>query len=118
MTLKLVWRLIIDYYCGQGKVCLEALQHELIHPVLANNHGYSTGSCIVLSGMSERSFVTDRGCVNEMSLEWYGEKIRSFQGISHVHAAGYFNCQKLMTELPNYFREVGIVSLFVIMVEN
>lgn len=71
----------------------------------------------MLSGMSERSFVTDRGCVNEMSLEWYGEEVQSFDGISHVHAAGYFNCQKLMTELPNYFREVCFILLIFCMLE-
>jgi len=91
----------------QGEICIRALDHDKIKLKCARDHEHGTGTCIVLSGRSDRSFVTDRAAVGEMSLHWFGDYIHSFEGISHVHAAGFFNCTKLMKELPEYFRKVG-----------
>jgi sugar/nucleoside kinase (ribokinase family) len=90
----------------QGDICMQAVDTERIHLVCAREHTHGTGTCIVLSGLSDRSFVTDRACVGHMSLSWYDSDTRGFEGIGHVHAAGFFNCTTLITELPQYFKEV------------
>ncbi len=51
---------------AQGELCIKALQQQ---PLIVNNiiekSEYSTGTCIVLSGKSDRLFVTSRGMRND-----------------------------------------------------
>lgn len=89
-----------------AEACMAALQHDRIRLVVCRDHGMRTASCIVLSHQQERSFVSDRGCIGKLSLDWFGDLVRSFDGISHVHAAGYFNCTQLMVDMPDYFVKV------------
>lgn len=88
----------------QGNICAAALNNPKIASVLSKTHGYSTGTCIVLSANGDRSFVTDRGCVNEMKLDWFLPQIFLTDGLSHFHFAGYFNCKSLWQETPELFR--------------
>lgn len=64
------------------------------------------GTCIVLSGMGDRAFVTNRGCVDKMSLSWFKPRIEETVGINHFHSSGYFNCTTIRSELPVLFRHV------------
>lgn len=75
----------------QGEICMKAIRSV---PYLVNNviekDDYTTGTCIVLSGKQDRLFITSRGCIEAMKLDWFGDKI--FDNDSkHIHAAGFYN---------------------------
>ena len=66
-----------------------------------------TGTCIVLSGPDDRSFVTHYGAVALMDAE----KHISFGSINEklpsvLHIAGYFNTLRMHEQLPNFIRDL------------
>lgn len=82
----------------QGKICNDALKDELV--VCSNVvkiSGGKTGTCLVLSG-ADRAFVTDRGCINDMRLNWFDVDSIINNGTSHVHCAGLYNCGAMASD--------------------
>lgn len=59
-----------------------------------------TGSCIVISGDRDRTFVTYRGAVDYMR----GNSIKLDEGCDHVHLAGFYNCAGLQDDAAGLFR--------------
>ena len=53
--------------------------------------GHRTGKCIVLSSVNDRCFVTDRGVVDAMDLDWFSYDSLLPTGTEHIHIGGYFN---------------------------
>jgi hypothetical protein len=65
-----------------------------------------TGSCIVLSGATDRAFISDRGCVDQMTLEWFENLALSDKNLSHLHCAGYYNCTAMRDSWPRLLKMV------------
>jgi sugar/nucleoside kinase (ribokinase family) len=91
---------------AQGSICSEAMNHPLLKQSVCKDHGYSTGTCIVLSHGGDRSFITDRGCVDRMSLQWFGGIDAVLQNCAAIHIAGYYNLGLLRQELIELCRQV------------
>lgn len=96
----------------QGDVCRRALDHNCIDSSKLNAKiGNRTGSCIVLSGATDRSFVTDRGCIRDLSLNCFDEKDYLSESSGHVHVGGYYNCDTLQAEVPELFRRAKSLGM-------
>lgn len=52
-----------------------------------------TGSCIVISGDSERCFITDRGCINDLAVDWFS--LSDILATNLIHVTGFYNCSGL-----------------------
>ena len=92
--------------CGDdtwGNMCRESLNQPLIVSRVVTS-SYATASCLVLSGPSDRAFVTDKGCLAYMSATWFDEQ-ELLTG-DHLHSAGYFTCDVLQGEVAELFRKV------------
>ena len=81
----------------QGELCYNYLNE---HIPFQNNRcvkidGFSTPSCIVISGSNDRCFISDRGCIAQLLLNWfqYDELVKC----SHFHITGYYNCSKIVS---------------------
>lgn len=100
---------IILYDIHRARIYL-FISHFYFH--ILNYHFFSlyAGTCIVLSGMGDRAFVTNRGCVDKMSLSWFKPRIEDTAGINHFHSSGYFNCTTIRSELPLLFQHVSYIS--------
>jgi sugar/nucleoside kinase (ribokinase family) len=84
----------------QGKVCRDALNHPCIDSSrVIVNESARTGSCIVLSGASDRSFVTDRGCIKDMKIDWFNQEELFSPTTSHIHIGGFYNCDTLQEDV-------------------
>lgn len=75
----------------QGQICLNKLKEiDIINcDNLLKIPNSRTGSCIVLSGDSsigDRCFVSDRGCMDNISFKWFNEA--SLLDATHIHIAG------------------------------
>jgi len=83
-----------------GQMCSKHLQDAGIDisGVRVSKHGFKTGSCIVLSSSSERSFVTDAACISEeLALPLFMHKGSTLfrPPACHFHISGYFNLNQL-----------------------
>ena len=91
----------------QGQICVDAVNksHLGVGEIIRSDE-LRTGSCIVISGSDDRCFITDRGCVNDLSVSWFEEKRLLPADLDHIHVAGFYNCIKLASEAPEFFRKV------------
>ena len=77
---------------SQAVICCEALRSDGIRTNIVKRSDSRTGTCLVLSGNSDRAFITDRGCINDMTLEWFDINDIFTIGTRHLHCAGFYNC--------------------------
>lgn len=96
----------------QGKVCRDALDHFCIDTsrVIVNEF-VRTGSCIVLSGATDRSFVTDRGCIKDLEMKWFDQKELFSPSTSHIHVGGFYNCDTLQNDVCELFMKASEQSV-------
>jgi sugar/nucleoside kinase (ribokinase family) len=86
----------------QGQVCRDALDHRCIdRSRVIVNESVRTGSCIVLSGATDRSFITDRGCIKDLKIDWFNQKELFSTSTSHIHIGGFYNCDALQDDVCN-----------------
>lgn len=93
-----------DDFASKIRSCLERAG---VRPNLSVLPGTSTGSCIVLSGASDRAFVTCAGATAAMSaahLSEIGEHVRRATGPVHVHFGGFYSYGPLRWEIPALVR--------------
>ena len=96
----------------QGEVCRKALNHQCIDSSKLNAKiGNRTGSCIVLSGATDRSFVTDRGCIKDLSLNCFEEKDYLSESNGHIHVGGFYNCDTLQAEVPELLKRAKSLGM-------
>jgi sugar/nucleoside kinase (ribokinase family) len=90
---------------SQGAICLDHLTKVgLLTDNIAKLATERTGTCIVLSGSSDRCFVTDRGCIDSMSIELFDHN--ALLDCQHFHFAGFYNCAELRNDVVDLFRKV------------
>ena len=111
-----------------GQICKDRLKDyfpTLVDRVIhAPVEHVSTGSCIVISGHEDRCFITDRGCIRHLAVNWFPEHdllgseipstspsaaaanygtneltVHTNNRIRHLHIAGYYNCDSLSNGL-------------------
>lgn len=98
---------------SQGTICTSVFDSK-INPNDSKNYvieknimtinEYRTGSCIVLSGQLDRSFISDRGTNSIMSIDMFDHN--RLIDTNHIHIAGYYNCDTLIRELPDLLKKV------------
>jgi sugar/nucleoside kinase (ribokinase family) len=76
---------------SQAKVCCDILQDSTITANVITVPNGRTGTCLVLSG-EDRAFVTDRGVVDDMVLDWFKCDDIFTAETCHLHCAGFYNC--------------------------
>lgn len=84
-----------DYF---GSFLRSTAASRRLRMVAQEPEGKTTGSCVVISGENDRTFVTCRGAVDELRAAF------DVDGFSHVHLAGYFNCAGLQKDAADLFR--------------
>jgi len=92
----------------QGQVCLQALKEndiDINNVVLMDNVSHSTGTCIVISNSDDRSFITDRGCISNLSVDWFD--INKLLDCNHLHYGGFYNCDEMQVDCIELFRKVS-----------
>ena len=62
-----------------------------------------TGSCIVISGRENRSFITDRGCIDSLAVDWF--PLNLLLSTNLIHVTGYYNCRGLHPGLLNLLKQ-------------
>lgn len=93
----------------QGKICNNYIDSHrglnIINKCITHSNA-RTGTCVVLSGPSDRSFITSRGCITDMKLNLfdYHELIQC----NHLHIAGYYNCTSLIDDIPSLLHDIHI----------
>ncbi|KAG7395104.1 hypothetical protein PHYBOEH_004217 [Phytophthora boehmeriae] len=73
--------------------------------------GVPTGVCIVLSGATDRSFVTHYGAARKFSIEHVDQQL--VLSADHLHIGGFYSCASLRTKLKPLLekaRERGITT--------
>lgn len=92
----------------QGNICLARLSEfpSIDTKCILSKDEWRTGSCVVLSGNADRSFVTDRGCVDQFSLDLFHDSMFQYEQNCHYHIGGFYNCTKLSHEVMSFFRKV------------
>jgi len=90
----------------QSSICnnyVNLHSNRLINKILIRSD-LRTGTCIVISGQGDRCFITDRGCVSELSTSWFdqNELLQS----DHLHIGGFYNCNCLKNETKELFQNV------------
>lgn len=86
-----------------GQLCTEHLRSSGVDTagVHISKRGFKTGSCIVLSASSERSFVTDAACISEelaLPLFLHTGSALFQPPACHFHISGYFNLNQLRAD--------------------
>ena len=108
----------------QGKFLMNKLIRANVIPHLLQPAGSVTGSCIVLSTKTERSFITTRGVIDEFKAADFAnfdndsinkifftskdkkrKRRAEDESIVHVHCAGYYNCSGLQKDIKDVFRK-------------
>lgn len=86
----------------QGQLCLDTIEKdELINNCIVKSKTDRTATCIVLSGQSDRTFISDHSsCLSTMSMSWFDEE-KILEG-QHVHIAGYYNITALHPQLVDF----------------
>ena len=92
----------------QGQLCKAKLQclSNIDSSCIVSKDEWRTGSCVVLSGQNDRSFVTDRGCIDQLSVSLFDESMFQFNDTCHFHVGGFYNCIKLCQEVLPFFKKV------------
>jgi len=129
---------------SNGRICQSKLQelepvlinHSIIPPTEPSSANkeinipmlHRTSTCIVISGSNDRCFITDRGCISNLAIDWFcprdilgfdHQPILSSSSPSssstnesyskrHIHIAGYYNCNTLPIGLPEFLKKVSI----------
>ncbi|OWY97358.1 hypothetical protein PHMEG_00032131 [Phytophthora megakarya] len=97
-----------DSFANVLKAHLDERNIELSSPRLEN---VPTGVCIVLSGATDRSFITHYGAARKFSVEHIDEdKVLS---ADHLHIGGFYSCASLRAKLKPLLqkaRENGITT--------
>jgi ribokinase len=89
----------------QGQICRDALCiANLDSSKIVIDRNCRTGSCIVISGAEDRSFITDRGCIRDLSIGWFKEEDYISNCVGHLHVGGFYNCDKLKNEAVELFQ--------------
>ena len=89
----------------QGSCCIKTIESNNINTShIIQSLSYKTGTCIVISGSSDRSFITDRGCVSLLSSTFFD--FTQLSNCDHFHIAGYFNCDQLRKESKDLLKQV------------
>ena len=105
----------------QGEMLERSLKDMGVHTcLLKDDQGGQTGACVVLSVNTKRSFITQRGVIDEFQVRKFSPETLRDKAItaSHLHCAGYFNCsglrltRKEMGELDNLGQVQDLVDLF------
>jgi sugar/nucleoside kinase (ribokinase family) len=99
----------------QGKICRQALQTPNLIDATVMKENSRTGSCIVLSGSTDRAFISDRGCIDEMTLEWFEDIALGEKNMAHLHCAGYYNCTAMRDSWPTLLKMVSSYSFFLLL---
>eukprot|EP00933_Yihiella_yeosuensis_P029015 TRINITY_DN22754_c0_g1_i1.p1 TRINITY_DN22754_c0_g1~~TRINITY_DN22754_c0_g1_i1.p1 ORF type:complete len:323 (-),score=50.21 TRINITY_DN22754_c0_g1_i1:35-1003(-) len=93
-----------------AKIISARLEEAGVRPCLVALEDHPTGSCVVLSGSDDRSFITCMGAAGAIAAEHLKgimEALRSAQKSRfHIHFAGFYSYGPLRFELPDF-----IVSL-------
>lgn len=77
-----------------GQTCKDTLATKgCIEDNVVVKDNLRTGSCIVISGDNERCFITDRGCVNDLAIDWF--PLSDILATNLIHITGYYNCSGL-----------------------
>ena len=92
----------------QGQLCKAQLQRfsNIDTSCIVSKDEWRTGSCVVLSGQNDRSFVTDRGCIDQLSISLFDESMFQFNETCHFHIGGFYNCIKLCQEVLPFFKKI------------
>ena len=100
----------VGLFCATGVDHFSSIASELLqrhHPIIKDHivrsSDYSTGTCIVITGKNDRCFVTDRGCVQHMSLHWFQES--SLLDSNHIHVGGFYNCNQMQGEIAALYQK-------------
>ena len=73
---------------------------------VATVEGHSTGTCIVLSGDSDRAFVSCNGANDAFDPLSNPAALAVLQNADHIHVHGYYNCRHLQgKELASFIRQ-------------
>ncbi|KAF4321303.1 hypothetical protein BBO99_00001494 [Phytophthora kernoviae] len=97
-----------DRFADVLKTHLDERKVTLSSPAL---EGTPTGVCIVLSGVTDRSFVTHYGASRKFSIEHIDEQL--VMSVDHLHIGGFYSCASLRTKLKPLLekaREHGITT--------
>jgi sugar/nucleoside kinase (ribokinase family) len=101
----------ISLYGAVGNDMFSGIMKKAIHDNDIVDHvvarpGARTGSCIVMSSNKDRCFITDRGVVDEMKLEWFEESESDIipPETRHLHVGGYYNLGVLKAELESLLK--------------
>ena len=85
-----------------GEMCIKALKDAGVdesHVIVCKDTKIKTGTCIVLSSGTERSFITDGGCnETELSLSLFSPKQQNdlfSSNMKHFHCSGLYNLPNL-----------------------
>lgn len=94
----------------QGQLCLDVLKKtgvntDSVKIIKGGGNGVNsrTGTCIVFSHGAERSFVSDRGVIDSININWFDEKKLLSQ--DHIHLAGFYNCSGLYTGMAQFLEK-------------
>lgn len=88
---------------SMGRQCLEKLHHMNIPTdSIIRDSRYETGSCIVLSNNTDRSFISNRGIIDKLSVTWFD--IDTLLACDHLHISGFYNCSTMKTEILQLFQ--------------
>ncbi|CAE8616566.1 unnamed protein product [Polarella glacialis] len=101
-----------DTSCRTLRSCLEDAG---VRPCLTVLPEQPTGSCIVLSGSADRSFITCMGAAGCLSADHLSGITSSLQNQHtsapcHVHFAGFYSYGPLRQELPDFVRGLRLVA--------
>eukprot|EP01041_Mallomonas_annulata_P007582 gene7582-15542_t len=90
---------------NNSSICISIIEkyHAYIKNEIITTPDIRTGTCIVMTGSSGRCFLTDNGCVKDISLSWF-DKNNLLSG-DHIHFGGFYNCNKLQSESIQFFQE-------------
>lgn len=99
----------ISLFGAVGNDMFSGIMKKAIHDNDIEDHvvvrsGARTGSCIVMSSNNDRCFITDRGVVDMMMLEWFEEDDIIPLETSHLHVGGYYNLGMLKAELESLLK--------------
>lgn len=96
---------------SQAAVCCEKLlQDDAISTNIIKVPNSRTGTCLVLSG-EDRAFVTDRGVVNDMVLDWFNLDDIFTTELCHLHCAGFYNCGAMAPQWSLLLKKVYTKSV-------
>jgi len=95
----------------QGKLCRDTLSFSraVDRCVVKDAATSRTGTCVVLSGASNRSFITDRGSVADFTVDYFDRQ--ELLACTHLHIAGYYNCSSLCSQIPELLAEARSMGI-------